>query len=384
MSPKLATTIAEHFGELEDPRVERTRQHELLDILLIALCGVICGAESWVEIELFGESKLSWLQSFLELPNGIPSHDTFGRVFARLNPEQFQRCFVAWVEALREATGRELVSVDGKTLRGSQGGSLAGVLGRHAIHMVSAWAGSNRLVLGQVQVAEKSNEITAIPELLALLALDDCIVTIDAMGCQTAIAEQIVAQGADYVLALKGNQGTLAQDVQDVFALAQATHWREAAHDFYETIEKDHGRIEIRRCWTLFEPEQIHYLNPQGAWTGLRCVAMFQTERRVGDQITQDTRYYLSSLSGQAQELARAVRGHWGIENSLHWVLDMVFREDASRVRTDFAPQNFAVLRHIALNLLKRATTVKGSLKSKRLKAGWDEAVLLQILTGAH
>jgi predicted transposase YbfD/YdcC len=371
-------SIGEHFADIVDPRVNRTKRHLLLDIIVIAICGVICGADGWVAVETFGKAKEAWLRTFLELPHGIPSHDTFGRVFARLDPEAFQRSFINWVQALSELTEGQVIAVDGKTLRRSHDA----VLGKAAIHMVSAWATANHLVLGQLKVADKSNEITAVPALLQLLELNGCIVTLDALGCQTQIAQTIIDRGADYVLRLKGNQGTLYAEVQELFAYADSCDFRDIAHDFQKTINGGHGRIEIRKHWMISEPEFLAYLDPEGHWKDLSSIGRVEAERRNGEQVERETRYYIASLAGDAEEFGSAVRAHWGIENQVHWILDIAFREDESRIRTGHGAQNFAVLRHIALNLLKQEQTAKCGTQTKRLKAGWDTEYLRKVLTG--
>jgi len=367
MSSPSAANLTKHFANLTDPRVERTKEHLLLDIVVIAVCAILAGADGWVAVEAFGRAKEKWLRTFLELPNGIPSHDTFGRVFAALDPFEFEQSFLSWIQAVSTRLTGEVVAVDGKTLRRSHDKRL----GKNAIHMVSAWATAQRLVLGQRKIEDKSNELTAIPELLRVLALEGCIVTVDALGCQTEI---------DYVLAVKGNQGKLHEDLKDLFDGAAEVEFREVPHAHARQVTKDHGRLEIRDCWVITAPEYLDFVRRHDAWKNLRSLIRIRTEVRRGRKRSEETRYFISSLQATPRELLTAIRGHWGIENGLHWILDIAFREDESRVRKDHAAENFAVLRHIAVNLLNRARNGKDSIKTMRLRAGWDETFLAQVI----
>lgn len=378
MEPSPMLALTQHFAQLEDPRVERTRLHKLVDILVIAICAVIAGAESWDDIALFGEAKQDWFATFLDLPNGIPSHDTFNRVFAALDPDQFRAGFASWVQAVLPAVPPQVIALDGKTVCGSQDR----YHGKAPIHMVSAWASASRLVLAQVKVEDKSNEITALPELLRQLAIKGCVVTMDAMGCQREIAEQIVAQEADYVLALKANQPDLLEEVVDCFTQAEADAYQEVCHQAAETINKGHGRLELRHHTVLTEPTYLAWLQEAQHWPGVQALGRVEAERRIGVEQTKEARYYLLSRAMSATAFAEAVRSHWGIENAVHWVLDVTFGEDHSRMRAGHAAENMAVLRHLVRNLLEREQSEPGrSLKGKRLKAGWDHDYLLKILT---
>lgn len=372
METKPAVALFDHFASLPDPRIARHRWHNLSDILVIAVCAVLCGAESFPAIEDFGHEREEWLKQFLELPEGIPSHDTFTRIFRLLDPVQFQACFLSWMEAVAAATAGEVVAIDGKALRRSFDKGRA----KRAIHMVSAWATANGVVLGQRKVDAKSNEITAIPELLALLALKGCIVTIDAMGCQRAIAQKIVEQGADYVLALKGNQPTLEQAVERFFVTGPEAEAHRTKSNYHEQTEQGHGRVETRCAWIS---DALDAELTAAAWPGLQSIGMVEATRTLGGETSVEQRFYLSSLPPQAAQFAQAVRNHWGIENRLHWTLDVTFREDQSRLRTGYGAENFAVLRHIALNLLRQEPSAK-SLPRKRLACALNPAYLLKVL----
>jgi predicted transposase YbfD/YdcC len=319
---------------------------------------------------------LAWLKTFLELPNGIPSHDTFGRVFSMIDAQQFQLAFYEWVLAVNEIVQGQIINIDGKCLRGSDDKEL----GKRAIYMVSAWAEANEMVLGQRKVDEKSNEITAIPELLKLLDVSGCIVTIDAMGTQTNIAKTIVAAQADYVLSVKENQGHLFEDISVLFAVDQAQDFKYASFEYKKTVNKGHGRVDVRECWSTSNPEYLHLIRDLENWMGLQSIAMVVCTRIIADKETRFVRYYISSLESDAERILHAVRKHWSIENKLHWVLDVAMNEDHSRVRKDQAPENLAVLRHIALNLLKHEKTAKGGIHAKQLQAGWKEDYLLKVL----
>ena len=368
-------TIVEHFATLPDPRMDRTKLHKLADIMTIAICSVLCMGDNFVEMEDFGKAKEAWLSTFLTLANGIPSHDTFNRVFRALDPEAFEKCFVSWVNSLRETISKEIVAIDGKTVRRS----FDNASGQSAIHIVGAWARENELVLGQVAVDDKSNEITAIPKLLRLLDLEGCIVTIDAMGCQKTIAVDIREQGADYVLELKKNHGNLFAATQTFFEGHSLEDFADLPHEYHETADGNHGRSEIRRYWITSE---IAWSGAEADWQDLQSIAMVERIRTLGDKTETEIHFYLTSLNANAPQFARAARGHWSVENSLHWTLDVTFREDEARARKDHAAQNFATLRKIALNLIKTDKARKGSIRAKRRIAALDETYLLQLLLG--
>lgn len=363
-------SLITHFQDLPDPRIERTRRHELVDILVISVCTLLCGGESFNDMEEFGQCKEDWFKTFLKLPHGIPSHDTFNRLFQALNPKSFMEYFIRWTQSLRDGVDEEIVAMDGKALRRALN------QGEGPPVMVSAWARENGLVLGQLQVSDKSNEITAVPQLLRALELAGCIVTLDAMGCQRNIAKEIIEADAEYVLALKGNQSKAHEEIKSYLDDAIDRQAKELAQ--HQTLEKDHGRIEQRTYW---QGDQLDWFEDRSKWEGLRSVAVVEHHRQQGDKPpTVERRYYLSSLSVDAQRLARAVRGHWSVENSCHWSLDVSLGEDQSRARVGYAAENLASLRRLALNLLKREKTRKRGIKGKQKSASWDHSYLLRLL----
>lgn len=365
----------EHFSTLPDPRIERCRRHELLDIVFLSVCAVLSGAEGWEAIEEFGEAKLAWLRRFVPLANGIPRHDTIARVMSRLDPEALQRCFIGWMQAVAQVTTGEVVAIDGKTLRRSFDTATR----KSALHMVSAWGCANGVVLGQLRTSEKSNEITAIPALLNLLDVRGCIVTIDAMGCQRAIAEQIRSKRGHYVLAVKENQGALLDDIRDYFEADAGQGYMGLKALYHEETDSGHGRVEVRRCW---HSGDLRWVPATQRWAGAKSVARVECERHVRGRVTREVRYYISSLAVAPERLLGAVRSHWGIENRLHWVLDMTFREDYSRVRRGHAAENLTVLRRMALNICRKNQTGKSN-PSKIRRASWNDDFREQLLIGA-
>jgi predicted transposase YbfD/YdcC len=378
MAAEQINSLEEHFSNVNDPRGPNVT-HQLFNIIAIAILGTICGADGWVEIEQFGYQKLNWLRQYLFIPKGIPSHDTFGRVFAQIDPEEFQNSFMKWVKALQQITQGQVIGIDGKQMRGSHDHRK----GQRALYMVSAWAEQNHLVLGQRQVAEKSNEITAIPELLRLLEIKGCIVTVDAIGTQTKIAKQIIQAEGDYLLAVKHNQGKLYRDLEMLFSYDQQQDFQEAPYDYAKEVKKGHGRIDVRECWVTSDPEYLVSVGQAKKWTNLQSLVMIVRKRIIDGAETIKTRFYISSLGADARRILKATRQHWSIENGLHWVLDIAFNEDRSRVRKDHAPANLAVLRHMAVNLLKQETSANGGIKAKRLQAGWNEDYLIKVLSGS-
>ena len=378
-SPK---SLLDHFEHLPDPRISRTRDHDLVDVMVIAVCTLLCGGETFNDMEDFGHAKLDWFGTFLSLRNGIPSHDTFNRVFAALDPKGFLECFLKWTQSLRQAVPQEIVALDGKALRRALDSD------QSIQYIVSAWAEGNGLALGQLKVADKSSEITAVPELLRVLELAGCIVTLDAMGCQKRIAKEIIEAEADYVLALKGNQEKVHEEVRSFLdaTLEEKKRKRPTGAEVpkeaqnlkaLETVEKDHGRMETRR---YYQSDCLDWFADKEKWEGLQSVGMVESVREIKGKTTIERRYFLSSLPLGVETFARAVRSHWGVENKLHWVLDVCFREDQSRAREGHAAENLATLRRLALNLLKREKTKKRGIRGKMLNAGWDHPYLLRLL----
>ena len=375
-------SLVAHFRGLADPRLNRTKDHDLIDILVIAICTLLCAGETFNDMADFGRAKQDWFKTFLGLRNGIPSHDTFNRVFAALDPKAFLDCFLRWTQSVRQAVPQEIVAMDGKALRRALGKD------QSVQYIVSAWAESNGLVLGQLKVADKSNEITAVPELLRVLELSGCIVTLDAMGCQKKIAKEIVEADADYVLALKGNQEKVHEEVKSFLDATLEEKQRlgppgavvpKAVQTLqvFETVEKDHGRLETRR---YYQSDCLEWFADKGKWEGLASVGLVESARELDGKTTMERRYYLSSLKLGVETFARAVRGHWGVENKLHWVMDVCFGEDQSRARAGYAAENLATLRRLALNLLKREKTKKRGIRGKMLNASWDHSYLLSLM----
>jgi predicted transposase YbfD/YdcC len=382
MSPQ-GHNLTRHFITITDPRIERTKAHSLIDIIMIAICAVIAGCEGWVEIADFGQDKEPWLKTFLALPNGIPSHDTFGRVFSLLDDKQFQASFADWMQSVTALTAGEVIAIDGKTNRRTHGGRD----GSRSLHLVSAFATANGVALGQVATKRKSNEITAIPELLKLLDIKGCLITTDAMGCQADIAADVVGRGANYLLAVKGNQGLLYRDMKTVFAEANLPR------DTHVSESRGHGRDEKRTCEVMSGPEVIARLRHKNNWLELVTIVKVTAERTVKAKAgtaaygqdepatSRESRFYICSVEKPpAEQMQQDVRAHWKVENSLHWVLDMQMREDESRIRTDHAPANMAVLRHIALNIVRSDPDRKIGVKASRLKAGRNDAYMKKLL----
>jgi predicted transposase YbfD/YdcC len=374
MKLKPKHSIAEHFDDIEDIRIERGKKHKLIDIITISICAVVCGADGWIDIEMYGIARKKWLGKFLELPNGIPSHDTFARVFAQINPDEFNKSFLSWIKGISKITAGEIIAFDGKQSRNSGDEKN----GQGVINTVSAWAASNRLVLGQKKVEGKSNEITALPELIKILDLAGCIVTIDAMGCQREIVKKIVEKDADYVIAVKKNQPSLYEQIEQLFKQAIKTDGKDLKMSAFSSKEINRGREEIRNYLMLTDvPERI---DPLQKWEKLTSIGMVESVRVVNGKTSVETRYFISSLWNDAKKLAEAIRSHWSIENSLHWVLDVAFQEDNSRIRKDNAPANFAVLRHIAINIIGQNKSRKLSVRSKRFLASLDEEYSNELL----
>jgi predicted transposase YbfD/YdcC len=369
-------TFHQHFSGVPDPRVSARSDHKLLDIIAISILAVICGADGWDELASFGRCKETWLRTFLDLPAGIPSADTFRRVLSALDPEAFRQAFVTWMQTLVGNTKGKLVAIDGKAARRSFDRANE----KSALHLVSAWVRDNQLVLGQLATEEKSNEITAIPALLGMLDVRGATVTIDAMGAQKEIAKTIIEKKADYILALKGNQGNLHAQVVEFFKDAGSEQFESVSHTFHETQDEAHGRREVRRVWSSAD---LSTIPDASKWPSLKSITLIEREREVDDKVEVERHYYISSRSrAGARWLSDRIRGHWSIENQCHWILDVAFREDESRIRSDHGPENFGLLRKIALNLLKQEKGCKMGIAARRKISGWDQDYLLMVLSG--
>ena len=368
-------SIVDHFSIIEDPRQQSKVEYELLDVIFLCVVGMICGAEAWHDIETVGEARLDWFQNKGFLLNGVPTAITIARIIGCLNPKELQQCFINWMASVKTATEGQVIAVDGKRLRGSHDNKK----NQSAIHMVSAFSTNNGVVLGQIKTEGKSNEITAIPALLDLLETKGCIVTIDAMGCQENIAAKIIEKKSDYILAVKDNQKNLHHEIIDFFECARQHDFKGVAHDYFEETCKGHGRVEIRRSWISSCLDTIE--NKQ-KWSGITAIGMIESERHVKGVTTIERRHYIASIAQNAEAFAQAVRAHWSIENKLHWVLDVTFKEDASRVRRDNCAENLGVVRHVAINILRQDKTTKKSLKAKRYKCAVDAKYANMVLDG--
>jgi predicted transposase YbfD/YdcC len=366
-----------HFDNLKDPRrATKNMRHNFMDIIVIAICGTICGANNYTSIVAYAKSKEDWLRTFLELPSGIPSHDTFNDVFMKLDSEVFEKCFISWVSSFLDSLPDDVISIDGKTLRRSHDNANS----KRAIHIVSAWSTNNALVLGQVKTEEKSNEITAIPELLDVLDIKKCLITIDAMGCQKKIAEKVISKDGDYLLAVKDNQKNLYDAIKQVVFDVSEDEFNVNFSKFYENKSKGHGRVEERRCWVCSD---ISIVNMDlSEWKNIKSFVYIESTRTINGKSTTEYRIYISSNKKSAQYFLNASRNHWHIENKLHWILDVAFREDESRLRKGNGAENFSILRRIALNLLKKEKTDKTGVETKRLRSGWDNDYLKIVLSG--
>jgi predicted transposase YbfD/YdcC len=368
-----STGFLDHFGELPDPRIDRHKCHDLMDLLFIAICAVISGATSFVDMHDFGYAKLAWFEEKLELRNGIPSHDTFRRVFSLIDPEEFRACFIAWTQAISKAVDGDIIAMDGKTLRRS----FDVATGLSAIHVLNAWSSANDFCVGQMKVDGKSNEITAMPELIKLMDIKGSVVTADALNCQKDIAKLVIEQGGDYALALKSNQPSLHEDVKLFFEDAFSNGF-ETPYDSYDSDDNGHGRVESRNYWSV-KVEHLPWFRHTADWEGLNRIVCVQSCRRTKTAESVETRYFITSLDNMTR-IARSIRHHWNVENKLHWVMDVDFDEDSCRVRSDHAPENFALLRQIAHNLIKRESSKNVSVRRKINKAGWDNDFLARIV----